>query len=140
MWAKIIAIALISCVIVAAAIYALMWMVGALSGRLAGRGGIAPRLGPSVALLLAFAAALGPVILFGTGEFSVLGQPTFAGWLVYAISIAAPIAVVVATIIFVRTQKNRAATVMGVAQLAAAAIICAYLVNGGWFALKIWSM
>lgn len=139
MWAKVIAVGLIAVVTIAASIYAIVWLIGALRGKLAERGGILPRLSPSIALAASLAAAIAPLMLFGTGSFELLGKPTFIGWSVFAITLAAPFIVGLAAFLFWRRKGSRASSVMGVAQLASAVIICAYLIQGGWFALRIWN-
>ncbi|XUU61730.1 serine hydrolase domain-containing protein [Erythrobacter sp. HA6-11] len=139
MWTKIITVALIALVTIAASIYAIFWLIGALRGNLADRGGISPRLWPSIALAVALAVAITPLMLFGTGSFELLGKPTLIGWGVFAITLAAPFVVGLASFRFWRRQGTRFSSVMGVAQLASAVIICGYLIHGGWFALRIWN-
>lgn len=139
MWLKLITVVLIGAVSVAAAIYTPVWLFGAFRGKLAERGGVAPRVLPTLALVVALAAAIAPLMLFGTGSFELLGQPTIMGWLVFAITFAAPFVVVISAVWFWRRRGNRVSTLIGMTQLTAASIICLYLMHGGWFALRIWN-
>ncbi len=139
MWTKLVAIGLIGLLALVSVVYCMIWLVGALRGKLADRGGLAPRLWPSIAFAAALAAAIAPLMLFGTGRFDLLGQPTAIGWLVFAITVIAPFAVIPAIWSLWRSETGRFARFMGYSQAAMATVICSYLFHGGWFALRIWN-
>jgi len=138
MWTKLGLMALTGVAVVIGALYAIIWLVGAARGTLSETGGVFPRFWPTFALAIALGGGIAPLMLFGTGSFDLLGKPTPVGWLVYGVTLLAPLFVAIAAVAFLRSRTSLIARILGSFQLLMAIIVCGYLVHGEWFALRIW--
>lgn len=123
-----------------ALIHALIWVPGVFLGRLESRGGVAPRAWPLAALVLAAAAAIGPVALVQTDDLLVLGRPSILAWIVFAVSVAAPLAAMVALAVTIRRREghNHIAWLSALSCAVMASAACLYLGAHGWIGMRIW--
>lgn len=137
---KLAALVLFVAALVSALAYACLWAPSAFMGRLHDRGGVALRLWPCLAILLSAASALVPLALLQTDDLMVLGRPSAAGWLAFAVTLAAPFATVVAAILAARPARNanRVSRILAVFCTLLAATACIYLAGQGWTGLRIW--
>jgi CubicO group peptidase (beta-lactamase class C family) len=122
-------------------IYALVWLIAALRGKLRDRGGIAVRALPAMALfsMAAFAVVLLSA-LSSADALNDLGTASAAAWTLYALSIAFPVFGVAATLIGLRSPENTPRSVRALALLAGLLAITAavWLWPYGWIGLKTW--
>jgi CubicO group peptidase (beta-lactamase class C family) len=141
MGVKLGSVALFALGLLGALAYACLWVPSAFMGRLQGRGGLALRLWPGLALLFSAAAALVPLALLQTDDLAILGRPSVPGWSVFAISLLAPLLAVVALAIAARPPRdaNRLSRVMAVFCALLAGVACLYLAMHGWAGLRIWN-
>jgi hypothetical protein len=141
MTAKLAGIVLFGGTLLGVVIYAAIWLPSAAMGRLRSRGGLAPRLGPAVAIVFSAAAILTPLILLQTGDLMILGQPSVAGWAAFAVSLAAPFSVLIALIALIRVGRSSSlpSRLFGFWSTGMATMVCAYLAVHGWIGLKIWN-
>lgn len=138
MWTKIFCIAVTLILVGLGAVFALIWIPSQMLGRLKERGGVLTRSLPTISLLLAVGAGILPVVLFGSGNFEILGKPSIWGWLVFALTIISPILSLYAAYTLYRGSTPRLVLGLGVAQVFFAMLISSYLSYYGWFALRIW--
>lgn len=141
MWVKLGSVALFALGLLSTLAYACLWVPSAFMRRLQGRGGLALRLWPSLALLFSAAAALAPLALLQTDDLAILGRPSVPGWSVFAISLAAPLLAVVALATAVKPpgDANWLARVMAIFCSLLASVACLYLAMHGWVGLRIWN-
>jgi len=141
MTAKLAGIVLFGATLVGIVIYAAIWLPSTVMGRLRSRGGLAPRLGPAVAIGMSAAAILTPLILLQTGDLMILGQPSVMGWVAFAVSLAAPLSVLIALVAMIRAGRSSSlpTRLFGFWCAGMAAMVCVYLAVHGWIGLKIWN-
>lgn len=140
MSAKLAALALFVAGLVVALAYACLWVPSALMGRLKDRGGVALRFWPGFAIHLSAASALIPLALLQTDDLMILGRPSVAGWAAFAVTIAAPLATVVAAFLALRPPRNanRVSRILAAFCALMAATACLYLASQGWTGLRLW--
>lgn len=141
MTAKQVGILLFGATLVGIGIHAAIWLPSAIMGRLRSRGGLVPRWAPAVAMVFSAAAILTPLILLQTGDLTILGQPSIPGWAAFAVSLAAPLSVLVALGVMIRADRStRLPTrLFGFWCAGMGAMVCAYLAVHGWIGLQIWN-
>lgn len=140
MSAKIVSFVLFVVCIVGAFAYAVVWVPSAFMGRLQSRGGVALRFWPFAAIILGAASALGPLALLQTDDLEILGRPSFVGWSVFAVSVAAPLCALIALVLAFASRRgaNRLSRVFACCCALLASISCLYLAAHGWIGLRIW--
>lgn len=140
MFAKFSTVLLFLAGLVGAGFYACAWAPSALMGRLKGRGGLMLRLTPLLAIGLAAAAAVGPLVLLQTDDLMVLGRPSPLGWAAFAVSLAAPIGALAALAMGVKPPQNanRLSRIFAIVCGVLASVVCLYLAAHGWIGMKIW--
>lgn len=141
MTAKIASLGLFVLGLLGALVYACVWVPSAFMGRLQGRGGVALRIWPMAAILLTAASALGPLALLQTDDLMILGRPSVLGWTVFAISLAAPVSVLVALAMGIRPpgNANRLSRVIAIFCTLMAGVAYLYLAAHGWTGMRLWN-
>jgi CubicO group peptidase (beta-lactamase class C family) len=140
MWAKVAAIGLFVASAALSLLHAAIWIPSAFMGRLGERGGVAIRLLPLLALILAAAVPAGFVALLTVGDSQMLGTASVPAQALYAVSIAAPVAAALALLRTLAGSEDASIVVRGLAWMASvcAVIACAYFAATGWLGLQIW--
>ena len=140
LWIKVGAVSITILALAGSIFYAFVWGPSLVMGRLSARGGATVRALPCAGLILAVSAGLAPLIMLQTASFETLGRPSPGGWLVYALTILGPAAALIATGAVMKGRgAGRAVMIFASLQSGIALMISAYLVWGGWFALRIWN-
>jgi CubicO group peptidase (beta-lactamase class C family) len=140
MWAKVVYIGTFTAVLAASVIFMLVWIPGAVRGRLAERGGLTIRLLPTLAMLSVVALGGLAMTLMAVGDLEVVGRPSLPAQTVYGLSLAIPVLAVLAALRALLPAQGANTLVRGLATLAAMLSIVAaiYLYQFGWIGLKIW--
>jgi len=141
MWTKLAVLAGYGLLLIISAPHIMMVAWSGARGRLAGRGGLAMRLWPLVALYGVAGVVFYTLALFQTGDLEFLGRPTLAAWGLFAWSALAPLWVVMALASLWRrgSGAGRAATALAASYTMFALVACAYLTAHGWIALRFWT-
>ncbi len=112
-------------------------------GRLAIHGGAVLRFAPLVALGCAVLVPFGVLALLGTGDLTVIGRPSFWGNVVWLLSLAAPLIVLIVGIVLWQRRLSARAASRGVRwhalfQMVLATSVLVWLYAHSWIGIRIW--
>jgi CubicO group peptidase (beta-lactamase class C family) len=104
----------------------------------AARSGASLRFFPVAALWVAASVPIGVLVLLGSGDLALLGQPTLAGWAVAGLGLVAPLLWLAAAITVWRAPSAPWLRLAGAWQLVLAALLLGWLAAHGWLGMRIW--
>jgi CubicO group peptidase (beta-lactamase class C family) len=121
------------------------WLRDWAKGRFATRGSALFRFAPSLALACAVAVPASVLAMLASGDINLLGRPTFLGYVVFFLSIAAPaIVLTVGCVLWHGRQAihvgNRFKGWIALIQWTLAMIVLAWLLVHGWIGIRIWDV
>ena len=123
------------------ALYMLIWIPGALLGRLTNRGGVTIRLLPWLAILSTVAVAGLAIVGFESAGIAQIGRPSPLGWALYGTTLAIPVLGLLALLRAAMGAPDARVFVRAIAWLSAIATLAfaGYLWSFGWIGMKLWA-
>lgn len=124
----------------ASLLFALVWIIGALRGRLGERGGVLVRLVPFLALASVAVLVTAALLPLSANDLMQLAKPSGAGWTVYGASLAVP--ALGALSLLAALTASRATPMFAWLLLwtntALTLVAALFLYHYGWIGMKFW--